>query len=179
LLPILTVVVAFAAITTQVDYKDTLTNRQARALSWVDHDLPPAAAFDIVYLGIPDGTLPCASAAAAEQQDLTTWTEYFNDRIGSVTHVYEANPRDYLAARQLTVAPGGAVLEDGKPFASRYLVIDSRQPVMGTRLARFDLSRIESQYRNGASLTLWRVDPPLRFDPLPQPTPPRGDGQPC
>jgi hypothetical protein len=40
LLPILTVVLAFAAVITQVDYNDTLTNNQAEALSWVDRTLP-------------------------------------------------------------------------------------------------------------------------------------------
>jgi hypothetical protein len=58
-------------------------------------------------------------------------------------------------------------------------VIDSRQPIVGTRIARFDLPKIHSQYQNGASLTLWRVHPPLRFYPLPQPLAPRGDGHAC
>ena len=179
LLPILTVVLALGAIVTQIDYRDTLTNQQAGALAWVDHALPPGANADLVYLGFQYGLEPCAFAAFAEQADLTTWTEYFDTHIASVTHIYATNPRDELNSQVLGIGPGGRILENGKPFAARYLVIDSRQALAGTRLARFDLATINSQYRNGASLTLWRVDPPLRFYAYPQPLPPRGDGHAC
>jgi hypothetical protein len=179
LLPILTVVLAFAAIVSQVDYRDTLTAGQANALAWLDHALPRGASADLVYLGVPYGAQPCASVAAAEQQDLTTWTEFFNIHIRSVTHVYAPNARDELASPQLTIGARGFISENGKPFKTTYLIIDSRQKIVGKRLARFDLLSIDSQYQQGSALTLWRVDPPLRFYPLPSPLPPRGDGQNC
>jgi hypothetical protein len=50
---------------------------------------------------------------------------------------------------------------------------------MGTPVSRFDLDRLQTEFRNGASLTLWRVDPPLRLRPRPEPFPPRGDGKSC
>jgi hypothetical protein len=179
LLPVLTIVLAFGAVTSQVDYTDTLTGRQANALSWVDRALPHGASADIVYLGVPYGLQPCAAAATAEEQDLTTWTEFFNTRIRSVRYLYQPNARDYLGSSPLTTAAGGLVLANGKRFKTAYLVIDSRQSIVGTRLARFDLSSIHSQYQEGASLTLWRVTPPLRLYSLPNPMPPRGDGQNC
>ena len=176
--PILTVVLAFAAVTTQVDYKDSFTDAQARALSWVDHALPAGTSATLVHLGLAYSNASCA-AAAAEQQDLTIWTEFFNTHIQAVAHVYDPNPRDGLASPLLTVGPGGLILKNGKPYQPVYLVIDSRQPIVGTRLARFDLPTIDSQYQNGASLTLWHVDPPLRFYPRAQPTAPRADGHAC
>lgn len=180
LFPILTVVLAFAAITSQADYTDTLTGAQAKALSWVDPARPAGATPTLVYLGVPYSGAPCAAPAAAEQQDLTIWTEFFNTHIAGVRYVYEPNPRDGLAARGLTEGPGGVMFDDrGKPVRLRYVVIDSRQPIVGKRLDRFDLSALDSEYQNGASLTLWRVDPPLRFKPRADPLPPRGDGRNC
>jgi len=177
--PILTVVLAFTAITSQIDHRDDLTATQARALAWVDHSLPSGAEATLVHLGLAYSTAPCAAAASAEEQDLAVWTEFFNTRIDAVAHVYEPNPRDGLASRELTVGHGGLILDKGKPFQPTYLVIDSRQPIVGTRLHRFDLSTIHSQYQNGASMTLWRVDPPLRFYSRPEPLPARADGRPC
>jgi hypothetical protein len=179
LLPVLAVVIAFSGVVSQVDYRDTLTGSQASALAWVDGVLPPGANADLVYLGVPYGLQSCASLAAAEQQDLTTWTEFFNVHIRSVTHIYETNPRDSLASAELTTGPGGFIYKNGRRFSTTYLVIDSRQGIVGKRLARFNLLDIHSQYQQGASLTLWRVDPPLRFLPLPSPLPPRGDGGNC
>ena len=171
---------AFAAVTSRVDYTDTLTGAQARALSWVDHAVPPGAHPTIIYFGIPYSSAPCAAPAAAEEQDLTIWTEYFTTQIGTVTHILAPNPRDGLTSRGLTEVPGGTILDDHfKPFGPAYVITDSRQPIVGRRLARFDLPSIQSEYQNGASLTLWRVDPPLRFYPRADPLPPRSDGKNC
>ncbi len=73
--PILTVVLAFAAVTSRADFRDSLTGVQAQSLSWVDHALPPGTSANLVYLGGP----PQLCARAAVQQDvLTVWTEWFN-----------------------------------------------------------------------------------------------------
>jgi hypothetical protein len=179
LFPLLTVVLAFAAVASQNDYRDGLTGTQAKALSWVDHALPPGQTASLVHLGLALSSAPCAAPTAQEEQDFVVWTEFFNRRIGTVAHVYDANPRDGLASRELTVGSGGVILDGGRPFEPSYLVIDSRQPIVGTRVRRFDLQTIQSPYQAGASLTLWRVDPPLRFYPRPQPLPPRADGHQC
>ena len=92
----------------------------------------------------------------------------------------ESIERDNLASPALSVGDGGVVLDDrGRPFAPRYAVLDSRQPVVGTRLARLDLADLGSQYQSGSSLTLWHVEPPLRFLVHAQPLPPRADGRAC
>ncbi len=174
LFPLLTVVLAFAAVTSRVDYEDGLSGAQARALSWVDHTLPHGTSANLVYLGGPHQL--CATPSA--QQDLlTVWTEWFNTDIGDVEYVDNTDPADGLGPpRQLAVERGGAVLSDGEPFAPAYVVINSRQKLVGTPLGRFDLSSLGPQYKGGASLTLWHVDPPLRFEPLPPVTPATGRG---
>jgi hypothetical protein len=179
LFPVVSLVIAFAAVTVRTDYRDTLTTTQARALAWIDHSLPGGAEATVVYLGLAYSGAPCAQVAAAEEQDLTIWTEFFNVRVEAVRHVYVPNPRDGLASAALTVGDGGLILDRGRPFGPAYVVIDSRQPIVGTRLLRFDLSSIHSEYQNGASLTLWLVDAPLRFYPRPEPLPPRADGAGC
>jgi Carbohydrate binding domain len=164
LFPILTVVLAFAAVTSRVDYRDYLTGAQARSLSWVDHALPPGTNANLVYLGGPHQL--CARAAA-DQDNLTVWTEWFNTHIGGVEYIGNSNPADGLGAPQrLAVGHGGLILRNGRPFAPRYVVVNSRQQIVGTRLRRFDLSSLGRPYGSGPSLTLWRVDAPLRFEPL-------------
>ena len=179
LLPILTLVVAFAAVTSHIDYDDSLTDEQARALSWVDDSLPAGGDATLVHLGLCYSTEPCAAAAWWEQEHLSIWTEWFNKRVDTVKHLYRPNQYDGVPSGELTVGDGGLVLAAGRPFAPDYVVLDSRQKVRGTAVARSDLDSIQSQYRNGASLTLWRVDPPLRLYPRAEPFPPRGDGRFC
>jgi hypothetical protein len=179
LFPLVAVVLAFAAVTARVDYGDDLSAAQARQLSWVDHVLPAGADVTLVNLGLTFSTEPCASAAWHEQQRFVVWTEYFNARVGAVAWLYEPNYFDGLASQQLTVGSGGLVLERGRPFAPEYVVIDSRQPLTGVRVERSHLLISANLLRQGASLTLWRVDPPLRLHSLPQPLPPRADGRGC
>jgi hypothetical protein len=180
LFPIVAVVLAFAAGTARVDYADQLTADQAQQLSWVDRVLRADADVTLVNLGLKYSVEPCASAAWHEQQRLVVWTEYFNTGIDAVAWLYEPNHFDGVASEQLTLGSGGLVLERGRPFAPEYVVIDSRQPLTGVRVERSDLLISGNPLlREGASLTLWRVDPPLRLYPLPQPLPPRGNGSGC
>ena len=166
--PIMTAVLAFTAVTAQVDYRDKLTASQARALSWVDHTLPAGADATLVYLGVPFHNDTCSTQT---QQALTIWTEFFNTHVDAVKHVYESNPSDGLASTRLDVGKHGRVLSNGKPFRPAFLIVDSRQRLVGRPIARFDLSKIDSQSKNRASLTLWRVERgALRFS-LSHPTP--------
>ena len=166
LFPIFTVVLAFAAVTAAVDYRDNLSPRQVRELAWVDHVLPAGVGANLVYLG---GRFQNCNANAGAQSGLTLWTEWFNSRVAAVEYIGGANPADGLPPpTRLSIARGGTVLRSGTPFRPRYVVLDSRQPILGKRLRRLDLSRINGpeDQRPPASLTLWRVDPPLRFKPI-------------
>ena len=86
---------------------------------------------------------------------------------------------DRVCTWKLTVAPGGIVYKNGRPFTPAYAVLDSRQPIVGRRLARFDLASLGPVWQGGASLSLWKVSPPLGFLTHAQPLPPRADGQAC
>lgn len=180
LFPLLTVVLAFAAVTARVDYHDPLTGTQARALSWIDRALPAGSGATLVNLGVPYSTEPCASAAWTEQQWLLVWTEYLNSRIAGVRWLYQPNRFDALASGELTVGEGGLILDRGEPFSPEYLVIDSRQRIAGDPISRFFLSSLGAPgLQHGASLTVWHVEPPLRIFDRPSPLPPRGDGRGC
>jgi hypothetical protein len=105
-------------------------------------------------------------------------TEFFNARVDRVYHMAEEIP-DGVPSPLLSVASGGIVQEKGRRFAPHYVVLDSRQPIVGRRLARFDLDRLGPGWLGGASLSLWRVHRPLGFLTHAQPLPPRADGQQC
>jgi hypothetical protein len=181
LAPLVAVAVAFTIAVGALDYSGGLTPGTERELAWVDRALPDGATASLVHLGYSRPDQPCGAAADYEQQGLDVLTEFFNTRVAGVFHLGTENiERDNLSSPALTVGDGGVVLDDrGRPFAPRYAVLDSRQPVVGRRLARLDLADLGSQYQSGSSLTLWDVEPPLRFLVHAQPLPPRADGRPC
>jgi hypothetical protein len=181
LVPFLTVAVAFTALVCGLDYSGPFSPAQDRRLAWVDRALPHDGRASLVHLGYSRPDQPCAAAVDREQQGLVVWTEFFNTRVDRVFHLgAEQVERDNLASPSLTVGSGGVVLDPhGKPFGPRFAVLDSRQPVVGRRLAHLDLADLGTQYQAGASLTLWEVDPPLRFLVHAQPLPPRPDGNEC
>jgi hypothetical protein len=181
LAPFVAVAVAFTIAVGALDYSGALAPGTERRLAWVDRALPGDATASLVHLGYSRPDQPCGAAADYEQQGLDVLTEFFNTRVAGVFHLgTESIERDNLASPALNVGDGGVVLADrGRPFAPRYVVLDSRQPVVGRRLARLDLADLESQYQSGSSLTLWEVEPPLRFLVHAQPLPPRADGRAC
>jgi hypothetical protein len=176
--PILALVLAFVALTAPLDYSGALTQEQDHALAWVDHALPDGAAATLVHLGFSRPDQPCSKDADADQRTLVVWTEFFNARVNRVVHMSEEVP-DQVTSPKVTVAPGGIVHENGRPFVPRYAVLDSRQPVVGQRLARFDLAQLGPAWQGGASLSLWKVHRPLGFLTHAQPLPPRANGQQC
>jgi hypothetical protein len=180
LFPVAAVVLAFASVATASDYAGPLTPSQDRALGWVDRALPRGATATLVHVDLTRPNVPCAEVAEYEQQGLLVWTEFFNTSVDRLVHVYGTRGRDNLSAPLLTVGPGGELLDAGRTLSPRYVVVDSRQPVAGARIARFDLSSLGSGFQDGASLTLWKVERPLRLaGSPPAPLPPRADGRGC
>jgi hypothetical protein len=178
LIPILASIVAFFVFSAPLVYTGALTPEQDRALAWVDRALPNGETATLVHLGLSRPDQLCSRAADADQRTLAVLTEFFNARVDRVLSMSEPVP-DGFPSRKVTVAPGGIVHENGRPLAPRYAVLDSRQPIVGQRLARFDLSRVGPQWQGGASLSLWRVHRPLGFLPHAQPLPPRPNGNEC
>ena len=178
LVPILAVVFSFVALSGPLDYSGALTPEQDRTLAWVDRALPDGATATLIHLGLSRPDQPCSRDAENAQRTLVVWTEFFNARVDGVTHMSEPMP-DNVPSPKLTVAPGGIVHKDGRPFTPAYVVLDSRQPIVGRRLARFDLASLGSAWQGGASLSVWKVSPPLGFLTHAQPLPPRANGQEC
>jgi hypothetical protein len=179
LFPLLGVALAFAAVAAANDYTGPLDSRQTRELGWVDRALPDGAEATLVHMGYTRPDQPCREQADYEQQGLVVWTEFFNTHVGRVVHVSEQVKRDLLDSPAVTVESGGVMHARGVPFAPPYAVLDSRQPIVGERLARLDLADVSPAFTDGASLTLWRVDPPLRLLAHAQPLPPRANGTEC
>jgi hypothetical protein len=179
--PLATVVVVFVALAGAVSWRDHVSTADARRLAWVDETLPGSARALLVHVDLPPvGEHACGRRPMFEQQALGVWTEFFNTRVDRVAHVYADNTAAGVPSTELAVGAGGVLeTEDGGTLAPRYVVVDSRQPVAGTRLRRFDLDRALPFYRDGGSLTLWRPEAPLRFGPRADPLPPRPDGRPC
>jgi hypothetical protein len=178
LVPILAVVLSFVAVAGVLDYSGALTPEQDRTLAWVDRALPDRATATLIHLGLSRPDQPCSRDANNAQRALVVWTEFFNARIDGVAHMTEPVP-DNVPSPKLRVAPGGIVYKKGRPFTPAYAVLDSRQPIVGRRLARFDLASLGPVWQGGASLSLWKVSPPLGFLAHAQPLPPRADGQEC
>jgi len=179
LAPVVALVLAFSAGVGGLDYSGPFSRAQMDRLAWVDHALPAGASATIVHLGLTRPDQPCAEATGYEQQGLVVWTEFFNTRVDRVMHIDERVERDNLDSPRLTVESGGVVHRDGRPFETGFAILDSRQPVVGRQLARLDLGSLDSQYQEGASLSLWAVEPPLRFLAHAQPLPPRANGGEC
>jgi len=150
---------------------------QLHALSWVDRALPAGATATLVHVDIPRPDLACAESAEYEQQGLVLWTEFFNTSVDDLVHVYGTRGRDGIAATPVEVGDNGVLLEDGRELDPAYAVVDSRQQLAGTALERFDFDSAGG--REGSSLTLWKVDPPLRLGAVATPFPPRANGSGC
>jgi len=178
LAPILALALAFVVPAAPLDYSGALTQEQDHALAWVDRALPEGAAATLVHLGLSRPDQPCSRSADADQRTLVVLTEFFNAHVDRVVHMSEEVP-DQVTSPKVTVATGGIVHENGRPFGPRYAILDSRQPVVGQRLARFDLGRLGPAWQGGASLTLWKVTRPLGFLTHAQPLPPRANGRQC
>jgi hypothetical protein len=177
---VLSICVVFVALVGGTDYSGPFTPERARKLGWIDQSLRGRGSVALVHLGYSRPDQLCASEADYEQQWLVVLSEFFNTNVARVYHLDDEQiGRDNLESPSLTVGPGGVVLDRGRPFAPSHVALDSRQPVVGRRLGRLDLSRLGSQYQSGASLTLWEVDPPLRFLVHAQPLPPRADEREC
>jgi len=150
---------------------------QLHALSWVDHALPAGATATLVHVDIPRPDLACAESAEYEQQGLVLWTEFFNTSVDDLVHVYGTRGRDGIAATAVEVGDNGVLLDHGRELDPGYAVVDSRQQLAGTAVKRFDLDSAGG--REGSSLTLWKVDAPLRLGAVATPFPPRADGSGC
>jgi Dolichyl-phosphate-mannose-protein mannosyltransferase len=176
--PLVGVALAFLAVTASSDLQGELPAGRERALAWVDRALPDGSTAALVHVAFPLGpSEPCASDVRDQQEQFVVWTEFANTRIDRVAHVYGPVGRDGIDSQELQVAADGTLVGKDGPYRASYVVVDSRQPIAGTELARFDEASLGDAY--SGSLTLWNADPPVRFAPRPARVPPRADGRDC
>ncbi len=171
------VVFAFAAMIAANDFVGPLGGRTGE-LAFVDHALRHGGTATLVHVDLPLDA-PCAAEAERQQQGLVVATEYFNTRIDRVAHVNGPIERDGVASPELVIAADGTLVDGLRPYRASYVVVDSRLPVEGTPLARLDGATLHRTSAESASLTLWKVTPPLRLLPQSGKLPPRADGRDC
>lgn len=176
-LPTVGIVLVTLAIVASVVPSGPVAPQHLRALSWIDRALEPGASATLLHPDIPRPDVPCAEAAEYEQQGALVLAEYFNASVDDLVHVYGTRGRDNLPGRLLEVGDDGTLLDGGSPLSPTYVATDSRQALLGTAVARLDFDTAGGS--EGASLTLWRIDPPLRLGRAASPFPPRGDGSGC
>lgn len=165
--PAVLTVVALATIAAvdQTSWNSPIAAGGSRPLAWIDAALPDGAEATLIHVdtGKTDGDA-CASAAKDDQQFFVVLSEFFNTRVNQTTYLYGPVSRDFLGARELELGPKLTLLDRGTPVDARYVVVDSRVPVKGRELARLDLESIGSDFRSGASLTLWEATQPVSLD---------------
>jgi len=161
-------VLVFGTIDAQVDYRAPLTRSQTSELSWIDHALRPSARATLVYVHLPPVACPQRLHGLAQPQ-LAVWTEFFNTRIDHVVQLFGTNAQRYAASPTITLSADGILRQHGSALAPRYVVIDSRVPIEGRRLARLSVDSVRTAWEGHptGALTLWEAAQPLQVvEPL-------------
>jgi hypothetical protein len=174
--------IVFAWVWSVSAYSAGLTHADDEALAWVDRALPVGESAAIVNVGFPTSgrhAQRCSSDASYAQQGLVVWTEFFNKSVDHVYALHKPAARDGFPETPLAIGPGGLAVAAGGAISPRYVVIDPRQPIVGQRIATFKMSSLGPRLADGSALTLWRVDPPLRFVPFKGFFPAHADGHGC
>ena len=125
----------------------------------------------------PQPLRPCCARRAGRPDDLDRILRYAH-RIG---HATSTRPTRATTSPRRHSRSGPADASSRTASRSQRAISSSTRDRRSSAHASPALTSptIHSQYQNGASLTLWRVDPPLRFVLLAADAAPRGDGRAC
>jgi hypothetical protein len=161
--PILSVTLAFLAIAAAIDWKSELPRPRAEQLAWIDDALPKGEQVLLVHFDFAEAPCP-RIGQTSKQRELVRLTEFFNTSVRRFAHVWGPLVQDGLASPLLTIEPDGSIRRKGADVHARYAVADSRVQLAGDRLARLDIRTLGGPWlpRPTGSLTLWRVEDPLR-----------------
>jgi hypothetical protein len=161
--------IVFAALLTAVgvtaanDKPSTQPRSVATRYEWVDRRLPAGAKATILYLAAP-GRVPCSvSPRMGEVATMDLYTEFFNLKVGDVLQALGTNPAAAVQSPSVTVGRNGIVSEGGSVLRPRYVVLDSRVPIVGVRLALLRARGVIAPPMENAALTLWRARGELRL----------------
>jgi hypothetical protein len=164
LLPLASVLLAFAAIVAAVDFEAEVSRDQVEQFAWVDRALPDGADAMLLHVDIP---AHCPRIEiSSRQRDLEVMTEFFNSSVTGVRNIWGQIVHDGLGSRSITFGADGSLRDEGEVVPVRFLVADSRLGFVGERIARLDVRLVGMPWAPPptGSLTLWRVDEPARLD---------------
>lgn len=135
----------------------------ARRFSWVDKAVQRSSDPLLLYIGVPGRGCP-AGLGEDRVFDLTLATEFYSASVRNVAAIDYRGAGD-LAAPEAAVAADGRVRVDGHDIVNTYVIADSRFPLAGRQVAHLKASDLDLLWHTRArgSLTLWRVDRPVRF----------------
>jgi len=94
---------------------------------------------------------------------MDNYTEIFNLKVGAVLQALGTNPVSTVSSPSATVGQDGIVTVDGKALRPGYVVLDSRLPIVGERLALLRARDVIAPPRQNAALALWRTAGVLRL----------------
>ena len=148
LFPLLGVALAFAAVAAANDYSGPFDSSQTRALGWVDRALPRGARRPSSTWAsrVPTSRAGTGRLRAAGPRPLDGVLQHARRSGRARLRAGQARPRHVARGHGRR---GGVMLEDGRPFAPPYAVLDSRQPIVGDRLARSTLEASARCSRTG------------------------------
>jgi hypothetical protein len=162
-LPLVSVVLAFAAVLVAADFQAPVSRGRVEGFAWVDRALPDDAEALLLHVDIPRY---CPQIEyASRQRDLEVMTEFFNTSITRVRNIWGQIVHDGLSSRQITFGADGSLRDEGELVPVRFLVADTRLDFVGDRIARLDVGSIGMAWQPPptGSLTLWRVQEPARL----------------
>jgi len=156
-----TFVLATVGIASASRYHNDVPRSLTPRYEWVDRALP--AHTDATLLWV-DCSVPVCGMGHPDERlaRVAVYTELFNSRVTEVGRIGADNPRRGLASTVFTLRADGAVLRDGVPLHARYVVVDSRVRVEGTRVAVLRPSEVRVD-TNHEALALWRTGSAVRL----------------
>jgi hypothetical protein len=162
--PIVIAALLTAVGVTAANDKPPMQSRSvATRYGWVDRNLPAGAKATVLYLAAP-GQVACeVSPRMGEVAAMAVYTEIFNRRVGTVLQALGTNPVSTVRSPSVTVGPGGVVTAKGKVLRPGYVVLDSRIPIVGVRLALLRARDVIVPPVGNAALALWRTRGVLRL----------------
>ena len=156
-----TFVAAMIAVASASHYHNDVPRSLTARYEWVDRALPADTRATLLWV---DCSLPACGTGQPDERlgRVAVYTELFNTRVSEVGRIGADNPRRGLASTVFTLRADGTALRDGVPLHARYVVVDSRVRVEGTRLAVLRSSEVRVD-ANHQALALWRTGGVVRL----------------
>jgi hypothetical protein len=153
-----TFVLATVGVASASNYHNDVPRSLTARYEWVDRALPAHANATLLWV---DCSAPACGTGhpSSGLAKMAVYTELFNSHVSKVGRIGADNPERGLASTVFTLRRDGTVLRDSLPFHSRYVVVDSRVQVSGTRIAVLKPAAVGGEAAtNRDALVLWRTN---------------------